>query len=173
MNRPDGLDWKKKADIIHRVLVEKKWRVYSQEDCHFLTLSLCGEVGELANRIKKDWRGDIPINEQRKEIEEEMADVRMLLEVLAIGLEVDLDEVCERKILELFRRWPQARQAVDLALDSLRPAGELRVICDLCGHEHVGDGSPLGSKSRYCATTILQIGGIAKRCTCSGVQERP
>lgn len=42
----------------------KKW---------FLALALCGEAGELANKFKKDWRGDK--GDRRAKAEEELCDV--------------------------------------------------------------------------------------------------
>jgi len=111
------IDWKKKADIIHRVVV-KRWPAYSEEVRHFLALALCGEAGELVNLIKKDWRGDITTHNMetwRKRIEEELVDVRIYLELLARAYEVNLDEACEGKIPELLRRWPEAVQPVEKA----------------------------------------------------------
>ena len=71
------------------------------EQARFLALALCGEAGELANLIKKAWRGDrIDI----LDIADELADVRVYLEHLARVLGVDLDEACERKVDEVENR---------------------------------------------------------------------
>ncbi len=52
----------------------------TEANIYFLSLALCGEVGELANMMKKHWRGDLVPNEQ---IIEELADIRVYLELLA------------------------------------------------------------------------------------------
>src|ERR1700739_3058699 len=43
---------------VHTAIVEKTRKPGSAEDIRFLSFALFGEVGELANLIKKDWRGD-------------------------------------------------------------------------------------------------------------------
>lgn len=99
--------WQSQIDHIHRTVV-KAWKPYSQEDTRFLALALCGEVGELANIIKKHWRGDYPV-EPLVLIEPELADIRIYLELLAKAFSVNLDEACEKKLPELYKRWPGAR----------------------------------------------------------------
>lgn len=76
----------------------------SPEDSRFLSLALCGEAGEVANKIKKRWRGDeIPLSA----ISEELADVRVYLELLARCLGLDLDEEVEKILAKKIRvRWP-------------------------------------------------------------------
>lgn len=100
-------EWRKVIVGVHQT-VEKRWEPWSDEDKRFLALALCGEVGELANLIKKTWRdGDKP--EFFKAIREEMADVRIYLELLAEAYDVDLDaassEITHEKIAY---RWPIA-----------------------------------------------------------------
>jgi len=51
-------------------------------------LSLCGEVGELANMIKKVRRGDISVDDPA--IGEELADVLVYLDILSYYLGFDL-----------------------------------------------------------------------------------
>jgi len=53
---------------------------YSNQDERFLALALCGEAGELANMIKKRWRDGADLTE---EVREEIADIRVYLELLA------------------------------------------------------------------------------------------
>lgn len=99
--------WREKAWAIHMRVVGRKGIVPgSDEDRHFLTLALCGEVGELANLVKKTWRGDFTVEAARADIGGELADARIYLEVLARALGCDLDAECERKLPELLRRWP-------------------------------------------------------------------
>jgi NTP pyrophosphatase (non-canonical NTP hydrolase) len=70
---------------------------YSSTDERFLALALCGEVGELANMIKKRWRDGVDLS---YEIREELADIRVYLELLAkcFGIEGEkLDEEVKMK----------------------------------------------------------------------------
>jgi NTP pyrophosphatase (non-canonical NTP hydrolase) len=104
------MSWQRKVRVIHEVVV-KRWEPYSQEDQRFLALALAGEVGELCNVVKKQWRGD-DLPHAPAMIKEELADVRIYLELLARSLSVDLDEACEGKMPELERRWPETAAAI-------------------------------------------------------------
>jgi NTP pyrophosphatase (non-canonical NTP hydrolase) len=107
--------WKHDAVALHRQIV-KRWEPWSEEDVRFLAMGLAGEVGELLNIIKKDWRGDFNTPAKRGKLLdmliEEFADVRIYLELLAIGCNLDLDTACELKMPELFRRWPEAAKKI-------------------------------------------------------------
>jgi NTP pyrophosphatase (non-canonical NTP hydrolase) len=108
------MDWKEKAKVIHETVC-KNWKVWSDEDRRFLALALGGEVGELQNLIKKDWRGDTNahnLGAWREKVEMELADIRIYLELLARAYEIDLDEACEKKQVELLERWPAAAEAI-------------------------------------------------------------
>lgn len=98
--------WQDEAVRIHETVV-KQYPVWSEEDTHFLALALCGEVGELANVIKKEWRGDDI--ELLPKLMEEFADVRIYLELLARAYGIDLDVACDEKLLELYERWPETK----------------------------------------------------------------
>lgn len=67
----------------------------------YLALAICGEAGELANLIKKMWRGD-PVDPAQ--IRSEIADIRIYLEHISRHLRFDLDQACERKIDEVAAR---------------------------------------------------------------------
>jgi NTP pyrophosphatase (non-canonical NTP hydrolase) len=110
MNRPA---WFATADFEHRRRLTGLWQAYSPEDRNFLALSLCGEVGELANKIKKHWDGrmDPP---SRSEIAEEIADVRILLELLAHTLTIDVDESVGQKLAVLSQRLKPLRELATL-----------------------------------------------------------
>jgi NTP pyrophosphatase (non-canonical NTP hydrolase) len=80
-------------------------------DPFFLTLALCGEVGELANLVKKDWRdlvlkpGQLPSREE--EIRDEIADIRVYLELVARCYGIagkELDARVKRKLTEVAAR---------------------------------------------------------------------
>src|SRR5207237_744568 len=71
------------------------------EVLNFLALAICGEAGELANLVKKRWRGD---EVDRDQIRDEIADIRIYLEHLSRHLDIDLDKACERKLEEVNER---------------------------------------------------------------------
>src|SRR5262245_61943466 len=84
---------------LHESLTAGLFPPYSNEDERFLALALCGEVGEIANKIKKRWRDGVDLS---NEIREEIADARVYLELLAkcFGIEGEkLDAEVERKLL--------------------------------------------------------------------------
>ena len=91
--------WKQRSEGVHQRFVARaqaSGKLRSEDEViHFLALAICGEAGELANLIKKKWRGD-EIDDS--EIVDEMADIRIYLEHLARLLNVDLDRVCDMKV---------------------------------------------------------------------------
>jgi NTP pyrophosphatase (non-canonical NTP hydrolase) len=93
----------------HTALLEGTFKPGSPEDRRFLALALCGEVGELANIVKKDWRGDA-VEGLLGKIEDEAGDVYAYLSLLCMAYNVRgpsriLDEVTIPKIR---KRWPHA-----------------------------------------------------------------
>ena len=95
-----------KIDILemHARMVKGLFAPFSHTDERYLALALCGEAGELANFIKKRWRGDkVDVDEIRDEI----ANVRVYLELLAacFGIEGDkLDERVQNKLQRVVER---------------------------------------------------------------------
>ena len=65
---------------LHKKMTSKLFPPFSNEDERFLALALCGETGELANMIKKRWRDNVDLSE---EIKDEIADIRIYLELIA------------------------------------------------------------------------------------------
>lgn len=53
-------------------------------------MAVTGELGELANVLKKVRRGDMTMSEARNQISDELADVQIYLDLLAHRLNVDL-----------------------------------------------------------------------------------
>ena len=74
----------------------------------YLALSIAGEAGELANRMKKLWRKDSGIGrpegfrladrEDREQVADELADIVMLCIVLANHLDIDVEAELKRKL---------------------------------------------------------------------------
>lgn len=83
---------------LHQKMTRHLFPSFSSEDERFLALALCGEAGELANMIKKRWRDGADLSE---EIRDELADIRVYLELLAkcFGIEGEkLDRQVEAKL---------------------------------------------------------------------------
>jgi NTP pyrophosphatase (non-canonical NTP hydrolase) len=90
---------------LHEKLTKGLFPPYASEDERFLALALCGEAGELANMIKKRWRDGVDLKE---EIRDEIADVRVYLELLArcFGIEGEaLDHRVENKLLRVAEKF--------------------------------------------------------------------
>ncbi len=66
--------------------------------------AVLGELGELANLIKKVERGDLTLDEARVELGKECADVVTYLDILAFRIGVDLGEETLNKFNEVSRR---------------------------------------------------------------------
>lgn len=66
--------------------------------------ALVGELGELANMLKKVKRGDTPFEEMREDIEKEFADVMIYLDILAYQFRIDLGAATRRKFNEVSTR---------------------------------------------------------------------
>lgn len=81
-SEPDGSDW---------------------SDAEWLQ-AVTGELGELANLMKKVRRGDLSADEARVELGKELADVQIYLDILAFRLGVDLGEATRTKWNEVSDR---------------------------------------------------------------------
>ena len=101
-------NWKKLGLRCHRWWMHKMGiTLGTVEERVFLAVGLAGEVGELANLIKKEWR-DGPDEGRQQEIKKEIADVQGYLSHLATSYDWDLDSITADKTEELVRRWPEA-----------------------------------------------------------------
>ena len=79
--------WAEEIFAIHERALRRKKKIepWSIEDVRFLALALAGEAGELANNIKKEWRGDDDKGDPRFTTanHEELVDIRIYVELLA------------------------------------------------------------------------------------------
>jgi NTP pyrophosphatase (non-canonical NTP hydrolase) len=83
---------------IHERMTRHLFPSYSNEDERFLALALCGEAGELANMIKKRWRDGADLTE---EIRDEIADIRVYLELIAKRFDIEGDKLDARVVAKL------------------------------------------------------------------------
>lgn len=70
----------------------------------YVTLGLLGEAGEIANKFKKVLRGDIPLDEGKSALVDELGDVLWYLTRLAAELGVSLDELQDANAAKLLSR---------------------------------------------------------------------
>lgn len=85
---------------LHEKMTGHLFPPYSNTDERFLALALCGEVGELANMIKKRWRDGVDLSE---EIRDEIADIRVYLELLAKCFGIEGDKLDQQVLSKLER----------------------------------------------------------------------
>jgi NTP pyrophosphatase (non-canonical NTP hydrolase) len=96
---------------LHEKMTGHLFPAYSNSDERFLALALCGEAGELANMIKKRWRDGADLTE---EVRDEIADIRVYLELLAkcFGIEgTKLDARVESKLFKVVEKHKARLQA--------------------------------------------------------------
>lgn len=67
-------------------------------------MALVGELGELANILKKVKRGDMPFKDVELDVGNELADVQTYLDLLAARLDIDLGRVTIEKFNAISRR---------------------------------------------------------------------
>ena len=98
-------NWQLRAKGVHERFLKlaqaKGGLTNDREVLYFLALAICGEAGELANLVKKMWRGDDVGSSQ---IRDEIADLRIYLEHLCRHLQIDLDSACDQKLDEVADR---------------------------------------------------------------------
>jgi len=91
------------GDLHSHLRAHLKWGpLVGVERVRFMALALCGEAGELANLIKKDWRGDA--GDRRLAQIDELADVANYVFMLAEEWGVDLPAAMLAKLIEVEKR---------------------------------------------------------------------
>ena len=66
------------------------------------TVALCGEAGELANKVKKFWRGDGPLN--REDMLGELGDILWYTAYIAAALDMTLEDVARHNLAKIRAR---------------------------------------------------------------------
>jgi NTP pyrophosphatase (non-canonical NTP hydrolase) len=74
------------------------------EALRFLALATCGEAGELANLIKKDWRGDSGQEARAEKIDKEIVDLGNYVFMMAFLRGIDLPFAMMEKMIEVEER---------------------------------------------------------------------
>lgn len=74
-------------------------------------MGLCGEAGEVADKMKKVMRDDngIVSGEKREEVKKELGDVLWYVAQLATELDLDLNEVAQMNIEKLYSRMQRGK----------------------------------------------------------------
>jgi len=72
-----------------------------QDKIVYPALGLCGEAGEVADKIKKTIRGDSTLEQATGSIADELGDVLWYLAILADDLEVDLEDIAQGNVDKL------------------------------------------------------------------------
>lgn len=133
------MTWRVHAYHIHET-IHKKWAAYSDEDRRYNALSFAGEVGEVLNLLKKDWRGDP--GDRAPDLADELADCRIYLELLAKCVRATLPRLEEE----------QHPDAKDVTPDDVRCAALrlMKLTGDLCA----------GVYLQWTGKLMGQLGGV-------------
>lgn len=94
-------------DMLHRCIVNHlQWPFDAgPERLRFLTLALCGETGELANLVKKEWRGDdLDKDAWTAKVKSEVADIGNYTFMIGEALGLDVPQLMMAKLIEVEQR---------------------------------------------------------------------
>lgn len=71
----------------------------------YCALGLAGESGEVAEQVKKSWRNNMKVTDERRtKIKDELGDVLWYAAQLATELDLNLDDIAENNIAKLAAR---------------------------------------------------------------------
>ena len=99
----------KEFDSQHKVNFNWADRITGDDSSQlqFLTIALMGEVGEMANCVKKIMRGDMQFEEQKSHIADELIDVFIYTIKLAYQMDIDLEAAYLKKLEYNKKRFEQ------------------------------------------------------------------
>ncbi|NOT37620.1 MAG: nucleotide pyrophosphohydrolase [Saprospiraceae bacterium] len=94
MELKEIIELQKEFDSKHKIKFNWAEEISEKNIAHlqFLVLSLAGEVGELANSVKKVVRGDEELETSKVKIAEELTDVFIYVLKLASQMNIALEE---------------------------------------------------------------------------------
>lgn len=106
-------NWKEDAIKHHKEMFEKVESNKSKPplEAMYTVLELCGEVGELSNIMKKFMRGDMSVLKYADvcKLEDEVADVRICIELVAHSMAINLDQICHNKVNRNIAKWEKVK----------------------------------------------------------------
>lgn len=119
---PDGLTFNALRAANTERIGSSKYRQCEENwtPAHWMQATV-GELGELANLLKKVDRGDFPFEQVKAEVGKELADVQTYLDILALKLGVDLGQATVDKFNEVSER---IGSPVRLAAAPAQPAAQ-------------------------------------------------
>lgn len=81
------------------------------ENLEYVTLGLCGEAGEVANKVKKIQRdhNNVLTEDMRKDLIDECGDTMWYLAMLCTELDIDMSEVATKNISKLHCRFDRGK----------------------------------------------------------------
>ena len=83
-----------------------KYRPMTPEAKLYASLGLCGEAGEVANIVKKEWRdGKLTREEMQRELQDEMGDIFWYLSVLCLEYDLSFESIMAFNIAKLKERY--------------------------------------------------------------------
>lgn len=71
-------------------------------------VGLAGEVGELVNNLKKNWRDGTPVDYEA--VAEELGDVLWYLAALAVSLGLDIEQIATANLEKLAKRYGEGNR---------------------------------------------------------------
>jgi NTP pyrophosphatase (non-canonical NTP hydrolase) len=74
------------------------------ENIFYPTIGLAGEVGELANKVKKLMRGDYDLRDSKDAISAELGDVLWYCAAIASELNISLGAIAQYNLFKLAKR---------------------------------------------------------------------
>lgn len=95
-------------DLIDKLRDHLEWKptdsMTPRQTTRYLAMALCGEAGELANVVKKEWRGDVitttGIREWKASLRSEVADVLNYIHMICIAEGINPEEAMWTKLIE-------------------------------------------------------------------------
>lgn len=115
--------WQQSAWSMHLAIMKARdLPAISDDEARHLTLAITGESGELANLVKKQWRGDYTMAQIREGVAEELADIMIYCFLLARTFGLDADDICRSKLRVVDSRYRAKLQRYAECLSEIESA---------------------------------------------------